>query len=83
MIRMIAPRCEHRRNQPSFRVLLCRAHDGQGCGRAWTANGRAELIELMAQRESHEALCETGMFEGLPPNRPLLAAPRPALYPVG
>lgn len=68
MIRLLAPRCAHRTNAPSFRVLLCRAHPGQAwCGRLWTANGHAQLREAAHGRQAHETLCETGVLATIPP----------------
>lgn len=61
MIRLLAPRCAERRDAPSFRVLLCRAHPGQAwCGKSWTANGEARVIEALAERETHEGECLGG-----------------------
>jgi hypothetical protein len=66
MIRLLAPRCEHMRNRPSFRVLICRT-EGDGCLRSWTANGVDELTRMLAEREAHESLCSTGVLAGLAP----------------
>lgn len=77
VIRLLAPRCAHRANAPSFRALLCRAHPGQAwCGRLWTANGLRQLQEAAEGRQVHEALCETGVLDGIP------AAPTPTPAPV-
>lgn len=56
MIRLLAPRCGHRRNQPSFRVLMCRAHN-IGCGEWWLATSDQQVAECLVKRESHEGLC--------------------------
>lgn len=86
MIRMMAPRCSERRNAPSFRVLLCRSHEGHGCGRSWTANGEQELADFLAERDAHESICLGPVFaaqlRAAAANPSGLRAPRASSYPV-
>lgn len=56
MARLIAPRCQHRANPASFRVLMCRAH-GTGCGRSWLATTAEQVVKKRTARDTHEAEC--------------------------
>lgn len=61
MARLIAPRCWHRANPASFRVLMCRAH-GTGCGRSWLATTAEQVVEKRTTRDTHKADCTGSQF---------------------
>lgn len=48
-----------------FRVLLC--HQGaRFCGAHWTANDSHALARHLRERGVHEALCTSGVLNGVP-----------------
>lgn len=56
MALLMAPRCWHRANPASYRVLMCRAH-GTGCGRSWLATTAEQVVDKRTARDAHEAEC--------------------------
>lgn len=48
-----------------FRVLLCR-QSAKFCGAHWTANDSHALAQRLRDRGVHEALCTSGVLNGVP-----------------
>jgi len=49
-----------------FRVLLCRAGGHQFCGAHWTSNDSHALARDLRTRDAHEAVCASGLLNGVP-----------------
>lgn len=73
MARLMAPRCQHRANPASFRVLMCRAH-GTGCGVSWLATTAEQVVAKRTLRDAHEDGCTGHSAEAASATRPPTSA---------